>query len=674
MKKRRKRPSQIRRKRRRKKRVSVFEELKNDFSEIIAEMQRIVSDGLKRWDFLAFAIFPHSKKLRKRAYKRVRSRACASTRVGVRTRKKKFSGLENLEGHLQNCSRNFSKTPTDVFSFFSQVKLALGHFSLAVAIFLKQVVIFCAWLLEEFVVVLMYFSIGRNFSKTPTDVFSFFSQVKLALGHFSLAVVIFLKQVVILCAWLLEGFVVVLMYFSIGILALVKFICIFLSWIVKGIIVCFRYVGFGVFFILRQIFRFFVYTIREIGYGIAQCFSYVNKRLRHEFYFALRIVGACVLVGAVGFQIFHATHKKQDKGQQIVKTIDQYISGASPLILFAAPGINVMSSESVTSGTSPPGLIQMKPAVADSFQYYQPIASCVTPACGGCVTPACPRLCAVPEKVVPKTNDISPCLLTATIRRTWGRGIGLDDDYTTIAQRLFPIEIGNNIWPFLDVRLHGFDNGELGANIGLGYRHFSSCSQNAFGMNIYYDFRETSRHTRFSQFGIGFEILGKCWDLRVNGYIPIRETRLIKTCLWTYTGGYFVEKKKYQEAKRGADLMLGAWLGSLKLSRCASITDFSCLNFYVAAGPYYYRGNKYERKNVVGGRFLMRIESGKYLSLEGNVTRDGYYKTRYQVQLALNIPIGCCSCDKSAERMLSQPVRRNETIVIDEFCRWRWNY
>ena len=343
------------------------------------------------------------------------------------------------------------------------------------------------------------------------------------------------------------------MYFSIGILALVKFICIFLSWIVKGIIVCFMYVGFGLFFILRQIFRFFVYTIREIGYGIAQCFSYVNKRLRHEFYLALRIVGACVLVGAVGFQIFHATHKKQDKGQQIVKTTDQYISGASPLILFAAPGINVMSSESVTSGTSPPGLIQMKPAVADSFQYYQPIASCVTPACGGCVTPACPRLCAVPEKVVPKTNDIYPCLLTATIRRTWGRGIGLDDDYTTIAQRLFPIEIGNNIWPFLDVRLHGFDNGELGANIGLGYRHFSSCSQNAFGMNIYYDFRETSRHTRFSQFGIGFEILGKCWDLRVNGYIPIRETRLIKTCLWTYTGGYFVEKKKYQEAKTATE-------------------------------------------------------------------------------------------------------------------------
>ena len=229
---------------------------------------------------------------------------------------------------------------------------------------------------------------------------------------------------------------------------------------------------------------------------------------------------------------------------------------------------------------------------------------------------------------------------------------------------LFPLKLNNNLWPFLDLRMHGLDNGELGANIGGGFRYYSCETQKVFGVNAYYDFRETSHRSRFSQFGLGFELLGECWDLRVNGYLPIDEKNLIRKCLWTYPGGFFIEKKRYEEARRGFDFELGARLGTFNFFK-------QCLGFYGAVGPYHYKA---DCTHVIGGRVRLRMDMSRYLKLEGIVTRDSFYKTRFQIQLSLNFPLGCCSKNKKWENVLSQPVYRNEIIVIDEFRKWRWNY
>ena len=597
----RKRKSWICHKRRRKKGISVAEKLKKDFFDAVSETKHIFRAGLKRWDFFSKLTTPSlPKKRSKRTTKRSKTRARNYTRARVRSRKRKPIGFEKFKGSLQQRARDLSVFPNEISSFFNLVK--------------RSFVYVCLGVIASF------------------------------------------KRLVSVCAWLLEGFAVVLVYLGFRSFDGVKFALIFIGWISKWIIVGFMYACFVLIYILRLIYQLIAYIFSLIGTGIIYCIVFVADRFRRELALSAGVLGACILAGVVCFQFFFVNQKE----------IASFARSQEQFVAMASPGVELISSESVTTGSSPSGHIHTAPVATDSF--------CAGQCCNTYAVSMCPRMCAVPERVIPQTKEIAPCVLMATLRHTWGRGIGLDDGYTSIEQVLFPVELGTNIWPFLDFRLHGLDGGELAANVGVGYRYYSACRELAFGMNAYYDYRETSRHTRFSQFGIGFEILGKCWDLRLNGYFPIRETKLLKTCLWNYPGGYFIEKKKFEEAKRGVDLELGACLGSIDLFGCSCRTELACLNFYAAAGPYYYRGDKCDRRNIVGGKFRMRIESGRYFSVEGSVTRDSFYKTRFQVQLALHIPIGCCACDKGAERVLSQPVRRNEMIVIDEFCKWRWNY
>ena len=49
-----------------------------------------------------------------------------------------------------------------------------------------------------------------------------------------------------------------------------------------------------------------------------------------------------------------------------------------------------------------------------------------------------------------------------------------------------------------------------------------------WGANIYYDYRNTNRNN-YNQVSLGFESLGKVWDFRLNGYLPVGN----KTSSWS---------------------------------------------------------------------------------------------------------------------------------------------
>ena len=284
------------------------------------------------------------------------------------------------------------------------------------------------------------------------------------------------------------------------------------------------------------------------------------------------------------------------------------------------------------------------------------------PSCGSGLSCCTPSPCwGCPQEIL-----LAPCVLTPTFRHVSPEGVGYSHGYTTMEQLLFPLRLRCNLWPFLDFRMHIFDNGELAANAGLGFRYLPPEARIAFGLNAYYDFRETSHRTRFSQAGLGFEMLSGCWDFRINGYLPIEEKKLLRRCFWTFPGGYFMERKKFEEAKRGFNVELG--------SRFASFDLFGAcdwLQFYAAIGPYYYKG---ECRRILGGKFRLKMDISRFLSLEGIVSRDDFFKTRAQIQIALKFPLGCNSCGERGERVLSQSVQRNEIIVVEEFCKWRWNF
>ncbi|MBE9129521.1 MULTISPECIES: beta strand repeat-containing protein [unclassified Coleofasciculus] len=66
----------------------------------------------------------------------------------------------------------------------------------------------------------------------------------------------------------------------------------------------------------------------------------------------------------------------------------------------------------------------------------------------------------------------------------------------------------------------------LGGSIMLGHRFYNLDANRIFGGYLAYDNRNTGK-TTFHQLGIGVESVGTIWDFRLNGYIPIGDTRQV---------------------------------------------------------------------------------------------------------------------------------------------------
>ncbi|MBF2029975.1 MAG: right-handed parallel beta-helix repeat-containing protein [Oscillatoriales cyanobacterium C42_A2020_001] len=68
------------------------------------------------------------------------------------------------------------------------------------------------------------------------------------------------------------------------------------------------------------------------------------------------------------------------------------------------------------------------------------------------------------------------------------------------------------------------NDANLGGNLLLGYRFYNPKANLIYGGYLGYDSRSTGESV-FSQLGLGFEALGDGWDARINGYIPVGNTR-----------------------------------------------------------------------------------------------------------------------------------------------------
>ena len=68
-------------------------------------------------------------------------------------------------------------------------------------------------------------------------------------------------------------------------------------------------------------------------------------------------------------------------------------------------------------------------------------------------------------------------------------------------------------------------NGEM--NAGLGYRQIvdmPGAGRAIAGGHAWIDRRRSERHNTYYQATAGLEILGRDWDARVNGYLPLSES------------------------------------------------------------------------------------------------------------------------------------------------------
>jgi len=247
-----------------------------------------------------------------------------------------------------------------------------------------------------------------------------------------------------------------------------------------------------------------------------------------------------------------------------------------------------------------------------------------------------------------------------TLRHIEANGVGYNQGYTTLAGFFRPTH--PNTWvPFLDIRYHLFNNGKPAANAGLGLRYLGD--HRVWGINGYYDYRKTN-HQHYNQISVGLESLGKIWDFRINGYLPVgkKTSSLFDTRFNQFIGHYLYTQQKYEFAMQGANAEIGA-----------HINRYKNVPLYFAIGPYYL-----ENKGTVawGGEARLSATLFDSFRLEGNTSYDNVFKWIAQGQVSLVIPFGSkkeikpkenrdCSTQMLLASRSIQPVDRNEIIVID---------
>lgn len=250
----------------------------------------------------------------------------------------------------------------------------------------------------------------------------------------------------------------------------------------------------------------------------------------------------------------------------------------------------------------------------------------------------------------------------ATLRHLESGGIGYQDGYSTLEVLLCPDPGQWRITPFLDCRYHIFNNGKWAANAGLGFR--TSFKNRVYGINTYYDYRKEN-HFNSNQIGAGFEILGEQFEFRINGYLPVLKkiSNPYDTVFKTFSGNSLLLSQKYDTALKGVNAEFGVRFG-----KCKS------LDFYAAAGPYYFNGKM--APAVWGGKARISGTFSDILTLEISSSYDRTFHHKFQAQISLGFSFGHQSRDQEEQdgackesnalfdRML-QSVNRQEMIVID---------
>lgn len=239
---------------------------------------------------------------------------------------------------------------------------------------------------------------------------------------------------------------------------------------------------------------------------------------------------------------------------------------------------------------------------------------------------------------------------------TEGSGLGYSIGYSSLGIFLAAPCINHRVVPFVDLRGHIFNNGKYAANAGAGVRFLTDRFAPAFGINAFYDYLQTKRKV-YREVGFGLELLGKQWDVTVNGYFPIGSK---KTNIYQFSYDFepsFLLKAREQLAMEGFD----------SLARyCFCITP--SLKASIGAGPYFYWGtsaktvNAFEpkRKSAYGGQLQACFSFMKYAFLEGIGSYDSEFKWNGQVKIALCFSFNSCG----------HFVKRKEIIVVDTISRF----
>ncbi len=252
----------------------------------------------------------------------------------------------------------------------------------------------------------------------------------------------------------------------------------------------------------------------------------------------------------------------------------------------------------------------------------------------------------------------------------WGEGVSFGTDYSTCALFISPDYRVGKVMPILDLRGHRFDNNRYAANVGLAGRYIPESADSfcqILGFNAFYDWREGHKGN-YNQIGVGLEVLGKRWDFRANGYAPIGKTKRKTKCVFDdYVGDYFAIHRECEFTSYGFNAEIGYY--------AVRSQDFF---LYTAVGPYYLVRRCHDKTR--GGMFRIRPQYKDYLALDASVSYDSVFKTVYQAQIILYLPLYQLS-KKGNQRpcnltdyQIYQPIERYEVMPLGRRSCWQTNF
>lgn len=185
---------------------------------------------------------------------------------------------------------------------------------------------------------------------------------------------------------------------------------------------------------------------------------------------------------------------------------------------------------------------------------------------------------------------------------------------------LFPYVLEDNQMFFADWRMFMTNYGQLGGNVGLGYRTRPWGGSNIFGASLWYD-ADDSLDELYQDVGLSLEHYSDLFDARINGYVPVGEdsNRLAdRLTNPRFVGNNLLYDRVliFGTALAGVDYEVGMPLPA---------TFMRQHNMRAYLGAYHFSGNGVDM--ISGGK--ARLEGSIIPSVEAQVavTSDSYFGT-----------------------------------------------
>ena len=268
----------------------------------------------------------------------------------------------------------------------------------------------------------------------------------------------------------------------------------------------------------------------------------------------------------------------------------------------------------------------------------------------------------------------SPDLTTLQIKPRWGIGYSTSgagyDGFTRLDSFLPLLQNPGSTLTFLEGRLQLDNSANVGGNLLFGHRFYNQSLNRIFGGYVGFDRRDTGNST-FNQLGVGLETLGEVWDVRLNGYFPLGDTRDLVDETTFDTGFQLTDRffsdhflvvqgqrqrgqvRHFEAAMTGFDLEVGARLA--QWGEGGGLRGYGGLYYYDATGS----------DSSLGWRMRLEVQPTDSLNFGVALQEDQIFGTNVIVSVGAIFGKTRSSGDAGILSRLGDGVGRTSSITVD---------